>query len=113
MLRLVSLVLALGASSALVPSSAALAGDLELERCRLTADLMPAAFERCATLAVPEDRAAPGGPTVDLFVARVPSLSSTPRPDPLVLIAGGPGESTVDMYLQLRGAFEPARRDRD
>jgi pimeloyl-ACP methyl ester carboxylesterase len=113
MLRLASLVLALGAAAALGPRSTALAGDLELERCRLTADLMPAAFARCGTLAVPEDPSAPGGRTVDIFVARVPSLSSTPRPDPLVLIAGGPGESTVDMYLQLRGAFEPARRERD
>ena len=112
MLRLASLVLALGAAAALGPRSTALAGDLELERCRLTADLMPAAFARCGTLAVPEDPSAPGGRTVDIFVARVPSLSSTPRPDPLVLIAGGPGESTVDMYLQLRGAFEPARRSR-
>jgi pimeloyl-ACP methyl ester carboxylesterase len=113
MLRLLSLALALGAVVGLAPSRAALAGDLALERCRLTADLLPAAFARCGTLAVPEDPAAPGGPTVELFVARVPSLSSSPRPDPLVLIAGGPGESTVDMYLQLKGAFEPARRERD
>src|SRR5262249_52095920 len=113
MLRFVSLVLALCAAAALVSSRTALGGDLELERCRLTGDLMPAAFARCGKLAVPEDPSAPGGRTVEIFVARVPSLSSTPRPDPLVLIAGGPGESTVDMYLQLRGAFEPARRERD
>jgi pimeloyl-ACP methyl ester carboxylesterase len=113
MFRLVSLALALGAAAALVPSRVALAGELALERCRLTADLLPAAFARCGTLAVPEDPSAPDGRTVDIFVARVPSLSSTPRPDPLVLIAGGPGESTVDMYLQLKGAFEPARRERD
>src|SRR5215470_10404342 len=113
MLRLVSLAFALAAAVALVQPSAVLAGDLKLERCRLTAELMPAAFASCGTLAVPEDPSAPGGRTVDIFVARVPSLSSTPRPDPLVLIAGGPGESTVDMYLQLKGAFEGARRDRD
>jgi pimeloyl-ACP methyl ester carboxylesterase len=29
------------------------------------------------------------------------------------VIAGGPGGSTVDMYLQQRGAFEPVRRERD
>ncbi len=112
MLRLVSLALAFGAA-ALLPPRLAQAGDLALERCRLTAELMPAAFASCGKLAVPEDPSAPGGRTVDLFVARVPSLSSAPRPDPLVLIAGGPGESTVDMYLQLKGAFEPVRRERD
>jgi pimeloyl-ACP methyl ester carboxylesterase len=108
-----ALALALGAAAALLPPGAAAAADLALERCRLTADMLPAAFARCGKLAVPEDPSAAGGRTIDLFVARVPSLSSTPRPDPLVLIAGGPGESTIDMYLQLRGAFEPARRERD
>ena len=113
MLRLVSLALLLGAAMALAAPRIGLAPGLELERCRLTADLLPAAFASCGKLAVPEDPTAPSGRTVDIFVARVPSLSSTPRPDPLVLIAGGPGESTVDMYLQLKGAFEPARRERD
>jgi pimeloyl-ACP methyl ester carboxylesterase len=83
------------------------------ERCRLATDAVPAAYGRCGTLAVPLDPAAPDGPTIDLFVARLPALSAEPRPDPLLLIAGGPGQSTVDFYLQLRGAFEPARRDRD
>jgi len=115
MLRVVSLasLLMLEAAAALAPPSAVLGGELELERCRLAAEQLPAAFASCGTLAVPEDPSAPTGRTVDVFVARVPSLSSTPRPDPLVLIAGGPGESTVDMYLQLRGAFEPARRERE
>jgi pimeloyl-ACP methyl ester carboxylesterase len=89
------------------------AGPLTDERCRLVAAGLPAAFARCGSLAVPLDPAAPDGPTVDLFVARVAALSAEPRPDPLVLIAGGPGQSTVDFYLQLRGAFEAARRDRD
>ena len=52
-------------------------------------------------------------PTIEIFVARLAAFSAEPRPDPLLLISGGPGQSTVDFYLQLRGAFEPARRDRD
>ena len=86
---------------------------LVLERCRLEAQGIPAVFVRCGKLTVPEDPAAPAGPTVEIFVARVGALSATPKPDPLLLIAGGPGQSTVDFYLQLRGAFEQARRDRD
>jgi len=111
MLRLAAFALALAA--AFTSPRGAAAADLVLESCRLATDPFPAAFARCGTLAVPEDPSAPGGRTVDLFVARVPSLSSSPRPDPLLLIAGGPGESTVDMYLQLRGAFDVARRERD
>ena len=83
------------------------------ERCRLAADPLPAAFARCGTITVPLDPAAPNGPAIELFVARVAALSAEPRPDPLLLIAGGPGQSTVDFYLQLRGAFEQARRERD
>ena len=113
MLRVVSLAFALGAAAVLIAPRGAAAADLVLERCRLTTDPLPAAFARCGTLAVPEDPSAPDGRTVEIFVARVPSLSSSPRPDPLVLIAGGPGESTVDMYLQLRGAFDVSRRERD
>jgi pimeloyl-ACP methyl ester carboxylesterase len=83
------------------------------ERCRLATDGVPAAYARCGTLAVPLDPAAPDGPAIELFVARIGALSAEPRPDPLLLIAGGPGQSTVDFYLQTRGAFEQARRDRD
>ena len=83
------------------------------ERCRLATDSLPAAYARCGTLQVPLDPAAPDGPKIELFVARLGAFSAEPRPDPLLLISGGPGQSTVDMYLQLRGAFEGARRDRD
>jgi pimeloyl-ACP methyl ester carboxylesterase len=81
--------------------------------CRLAADALPAAYGRCGTLEVPLDPATPDGPPIELFVARLGGFSPEPRPDPLLLISGGPGQSTVDMYLQLRGAFEQARRDRD
>ena len=81
--------------------------------CRLTAESLPAVFARCQVLDVPVDPAVPDGPTIELFVARVAALSTSPQPDPLVLVSGGPGQSTVDFYLQLRGAFEQVRRDRD
>jgi pimeloyl-ACP methyl ester carboxylesterase len=88
-------------------------GWLGAGRCRLAAESLPAAYGRCGTLEVPLDPAAPDGPKIGLFVARLEAFSPEPRPDPLLLIAGGPGQSTVDFYLQLRGAFELARRDRD
>lgn len=103
--------LALAAAPAL--SLAQEASWLADERCRLATDSLPAAYGRCGTLEVPLDPAAPDGPSIPLFVARLAGFSPEPRPDPLLLISGGPGQSTVDMYLQLRGAFEPARRDRD
>ena len=82
-------------------------------RCRLHAPRLPAVLAMCSELTVPEDRSRPGSRPLPLFVARVPALTAAPRPDPLVLIAGGPGQSSVDLYLQMRRAFEPARRERD
>lgn len=68
---------------------------------------------RCAGVEVPLDPEAPGGDRFELFVARIPAQRANPQPDPLVLVAGGPGQSTVDFYMQTRGAFGPVRRDRD
>jgi len=86
---------------------------LDEKACKLEAASLPAAFAQCATLSVPEDYSNPNGRRLDLFVARIPALTATPRADPLTLINGGPGGSSVDLYLQMRAAFEPARRDRD
>jgi pimeloyl-ACP methyl ester carboxylesterase len=108
-----TLCLALAAAAALGFPRLGLTDGLSAERCRLTTEQLPAAFARCGVLTVPENPAVPDGATVELFVARVAALTSTPKADPLLLIAGGPGQSTVDFYLQLRGAFEPVRRERD
>lgn len=101
------------AAFAAFAASDASASTLEEEYCRLEMDSVPAAFARCSTLIVPEDYARADGSSLELFVARVPALTATPAADPLVLVNGGPGGSTVDLYLQSRAAFQPALRDRD
>ncbi len=98
---------------AVQPLGLAQPADIGEEVCRLTAQSLPAVFARCRVLDVPLDPRAPDGETIELFVARVAALSTSPQPDPLLIITGGPGQSTVDFYLQLRGAFEQVRRDRD
>ena len=70
-------------------------------------------YARCAALEVPLDPEVPEGDSFELFVARIPAQVANPEPDPLLLIAGGPGQSTVDFYMQIRGAFGPVRRNRD
>ena len=81
--------------------------------CRLTAAWLPGVTALCGTLRVPEDPSRPDGVEIELFVARVPSLSAAPREDPLVIVAGGPGQAATDLYPRLRAAFEPIRRERD
>jgi pimeloyl-ACP methyl ester carboxylesterase len=53
------------------------------------------------------------GRQIELFVARVPAISLNKKPDPLFLIAGGPGTSAVDMYTSSAAPFDRVRRDRD
>ena len=50
---------------------------------------------------VPEQHARPGGPVIQLAVARFKSISDNPAPDPLVLNTGGPGDSNMDQFIPM------------
>ncbi|WP_442810682.1 alpha/beta fold hydrolase [Streptomyces sp. NBC_01232] len=66
---------------------------------------------RCGTLTVPENRAEPGSRTIELGVAIVPAKSDHPKPDPIVWLAGGPGDDAVgEAKLAIDGGLN---RDRD
>lgn len=86
---------------------------LATSECFLTTVGLPGVSAECATLTVPENRADAQSRSIELEFARVPSLSADPREDGLIIIAGGPGQSTIDFYLSMRPAFESIRRDRD
>lgn len=55
----------------------------------------------CGTVTVPERHANPDGPTIDLAVALVDPVAADSAPDPLVLLAGGPGSGFVDALPRL------------
>ncbi len=63
---------------------------LHLAECRLPN--VPTAAQ-CGELLVPEDRAQPGGRKIRLFAAVLPANTVTPKDDPLVILAGGPGQA--------------------
>ncbi|MGW7312795.1 alpha/beta fold hydrolase [Streptomyces sp. NPDC054865] len=66
---------------------------------------------RCGTLTVPENRAKAGGRTIELGVAIVPAATDTPKPDPIVWLAGGPGDDAVgEAKMAIDGGLN---RDRD
>ena len=50
----------------------------------------------CGYLSVPEDRAKPDGNVIRLAVARLRGSVPSPHPDPVIYLAGGPGESTLE-----------------
>jgi len=53
----------------------------------------------CGYVTVPERHARPDGPSVRLAVAEFPRESSAADRDPIVLLAGGPGESTFEAFV--------------
>ena len=97
-----------------VQATDSVTSSLRFSPCRLEHSSRLVSIEaRCATLRVPEDETRPGGRSLDLFVARVPAISGRKAPDPVLLIAGGPGMGTSEMYPGVAQAFARLRRDRD
>src|SRR5215216_5979054 len=80
--------------------------------CPETPAPLPAlATARCGQLTVPEHRRRPTGRTISLSVAIVPAASPQPQPDPIVWLAGGPGDDAIiEIPWALAGDLN---RDRD
>jgi pimeloyl-ACP methyl ester carboxylesterase len=98
----------------LPPALSAAGEKLALKPCRLEHPArMLALPAECGSFEVPEDPGEPEGRKIELFVARAPAISLNKAPDPLFVIAGGPGTSAVDLYTSSSGPFDRVRRDRD
>ncbi|MGH8296515.1 MAG: alpha/beta fold hydrolase, partial [Steroidobacteraceae bacterium] len=90
------------------------AGRLALSPCELRQSQGLALIQaRCGRLAVPENPAAPHGRQIALRVAVVPAISTRKRPDPLFVLAGGPGMAATSFYASVAPVFGPLHRDRD
>lgn len=96
------------------PACAMPAGTLALHECRLEHPLhlgsLPA---RCASLPVAEDPEHPDGAQINLQLAVIPALNQRSTAAPLFLLAGGPGQSAVDLYMSVAAAFGRVARDHD
>jgi pimeloyl-ACP methyl ester carboxylesterase len=55
----------------------------------------------CGYVTTPEQHAQPQGPTIQLAVVRVRSASNTPAPDPLFVEQGGPGDTTIGVFVNI------------
>lgn len=65
---------------------------------------------RCGRLIVPEDRRHPNGRTIRLSVAIIPAATAKPKSDPIVWIAGGPGDDAItEIPLALAGKLNSDR----
>lgn len=106
--------LALSLAACAAPPPGAAADRLPLSDCTLSAAGMRSGVEaRCGTLTVPENRADPQGRQIDLRVVVVKAVSRNPEPDPLFLLAGGPGEAASESFAPFVGLLERVRFKRD
>jgi pimeloyl-ACP methyl ester carboxylesterase len=94
------------------PAAAEDAPTLPMIECRLEHPLhLTSIPARCGTLRVPLDRDHPKEGSVDLKVAVVPALNRRSTAAPLFLLAGGPGQSAMQVYVSLNAAFSRINRN--
>lgn len=78
---------------------------IEKTRCPFAKDDLPSDLSGpsdlvCGTITVPEDHANPDGPTITLFLVKIPGSSKDSSRAPLFVLAGGPGQGASDAVGQ-------------
>ncbi len=68
---------------------------------------------QCGVVEVPENRADPDGRVIELNVLVLPATGRAARPDPLFLLAGGPGQAAVALAPLVAPRLAPVRETRD
>ncbi len=108
------LLIGIMAGCAEAPRKSNTAPQIQMSPCQLSAPgsatRLPA---QCGKFAVYENRAARSGRKINLRVAVIPALSRTPQPDPIVYIAGGPGDASTEDYVTMSSAFRRMNERRD
>jgi len=96
------------------PSDSAPPPALTLTACQLEDPAkVSVVLAECGDLSVPENPAEPGGRRISLRMARVPAINRHKQPDPLFVLAGGPGMAATTFYASAAFSFERIHRDRD
>src|SRR5258707_305907 len=94
------------------PAEAESAATLPLTECRLEHPLhLTSIPARCGALRVPEDPEHSKGESIELKVAVVPALNRRSTASPMFLLAGGPGQSAMQVYVALSSAFARINRN--
>lgn len=89
-------------------------GALSFTPCTLTAPYLTTNVEaQCTTYEVAEDPAKPDGRKVALNIAWLPATNEgAATEDPVFFLAGGPGQSAVQVWPAIDGAFREVRKSR-
>jgi len=102
-------------ATAAPPAKARMFGSIAFHPCTLAPQYGAMSVEaQCGTLSVPEDRAKPDGRQLALALAWVPAGDNGDvAPDPVFMLAGGPGQSARDSYPQVAQAFTDVLKHRN
>jgi pimeloyl-ACP methyl ester carboxylesterase len=93
-----------------LPPARAATQALKLEPCRLRGVEHDAL---CGVLQRPLNPAQPQGPSIGVHVAVLPALARNKKPDPVFLLAGGPGQSAIGLAAAAEGQFARLLNRRD
>ncbi len=86
----------------------------EFTDCQLTSKGSSFSIQaKCAEMMVLENPDDPEGRQIPIKIVIVPAKHRNKMPDPLFLLAGGPGQSISEAYPSMAGSFETIREDRD
>ncbi|MDP6026219.1 MAG: alpha/beta hydrolase [Pseudomonadales bacterium] len=67
----------------------------------------------CGTISVYEDRVSQQGRKIDLNIMLIPASTAVVKPDPIFFLAGGPGQSAVQVGPYVFTLLSKLRRERD
>lgn len=94
------------------PNIAVAQDPLEFAPCRIALGAVREDGE-CATLLRHENPDDPNSQLLELAVAKLAATNPNPQADAFTVIQGGPGMSSIDLYMSKRQAFAQIRRHRD
>jgi len=95
-----------------LPLSARSLGSLDFKPCTLASEFGTQSVEaQCTTFLVPENHAAPNGRKISLAIAWLPAKGEA-EPDPMFMLAGGPGQSALESFPGIAPAFADVRKKR-
>ena len=101
-------------ATAIAPAKPRMYGAIAFTPCTLRSFMSRDSLEaQCATFEVPEDHAKPGGRKIALNIAWLPATNEADAtPDPLFMLAGGPGQAAVETFPAMDPLLREVRKRR-
>ena len=87
---------------------------IELKECILSSPGVETQVDaNCGSLTVLEDPSDPQSREISLNIAVVPAIKRSPEPDPLFVLAGGPGQAATEVFPSLFNTLFRIHEERD